>query len=202
MNILIDLLPKSVEISGTEYEINFDFRTSILFEMMIQDEVLSDKEKIIKTLELYYPVIPKDIDKNINEAIDKALWFYQGGKDIKSQKSQSSTGKSEKVYSFEYDDEYIYSAFLDQYAFDLQDVEELHWWKFKAMFKALKEDNEIVKIMGYRAMTIDNKMSKEQKEYYRKMKKLYEIPKSKNEIEKINAIEEALMGNGDLRGIL
>ena len=70
------------------------------------------------------------------------------------------------------------------------------------MFKALKEDNEIVKIMGYRAMTIDNKMSKEQKEYYRKMKKLYEIPKSKNEIEKINAIEEALMGNGDLRGIL
>jgi hypothetical protein len=202
MNILIDLLPKSVEIAGTEYEINFDFRTSILFEMMIQDEALSDKEKIIKTLELYYPVIPKDIDKNINEAIDKALWFYQGGKDIKSQKSQSSTGKSEKVYSFEYDDEYIYSAFLDQYALDLQDVEELHWWKFKAMFKALKEDNEIVKIMGYRAMTIDNKMSKEQKEYYRKMKKLYEIPKSKNEIEKINAIEEALMGNGDLRGIL
>lgn len=202
MNILIDLLPKSVEIAGTEYEINFDFRTSILFEMMIQDETLSDKEKIIKTLELYYPAIPKDIDKNINEAIDKALWFYQGGKDIKSQKSQSSTGKSEKVYSFEYDDEYIYSAFLDQYALDLQDVEELHWWKFKAMFKALKEDNEIVKIMGYRAMTIDNKMSKEQKEYYRKMKKLYEIPKSKNEIEKINAIEEALMGNGDLRGIL
>lgn len=202
MNILIDLLPKSVEVAGAEYEINFDFRTSILFEMMIQDDELSDKEKIIKTLELYYPVIPKDIDKNINEAVDKALWFYRGGKDIKNQSSQRNNGKSEKIYSFEYDDEYIYSAFLDQYNMDLQDVEELHWWKFKAMFKALKEDNEIVKIMGYRAMTIDNKMSKEQKEYYRKMKKLYEIPKSKNEIEKINAIEEALMGNGDLSGIL
>lgn len=202
MNILIDLLPKSVEIGGIEYEINFDFRTSILFEMMMQDNELSDKQKIFKTLELYYPIIPEDIDSNINEAIDKALWFYRGGKDIKSQNSQRSNGKSDNIYSFEYDDEYIYSAFLDQYNIDLQDVEDLHWWKFKAMFKALKEDNEIVKIMGYRAMTIDSKMSKEQKDYYRKMKKLYEIPKSKNEKEKINAIEEALMGDGNLTGIL
>lgn len=202
MNILIDLLPKCVEIGGNEYEINFDFRTSILFEMMMQDDELSDKDKIFKTLELYYPIIPEDIDKNINEAIDKTLWFYAGGKDIKSQSSKRSSGKSDKIYSFEYDDEYIYSAFLDQYDIDLQDIEDLHWWKFKAMFKALKEDNEIVKIMGYRAMTIDNKMSREQKDYYRKMKKLYEIPKSKNEKQKINAIEEALMGDGNLKGLL
>lgn len=202
MNILIDLLPKSLEINGIEYEINFDFRTSILFEMMMQDDELSDKEKIFKTLELYYPTIPENIDKNINEAIDKVVWFYQGGKDIKSRRSGRGNGMSEKTYSFEYDDEYIYSAFLDQYNIDLQDADELHWWKFKAMFKALKEDNEIVKIMGYRTMTLDNKMSKEEKDYYRKMKKLYEIPKSRNEKEKINAIEEALMGNGNLDGIL
>ena len=34
------------------------------------------------------------------------------------------------------------------------------------------------------------------------MKKVYEIPKSKNEKEKVNALEEALMGDGDLSGIL
>ena len=198
MNILIDLLPDSVEIRGTNYKINSDFRTSILFEMMMQDYELSDEEKIFKTLELYYPIIPNDI----NEAINKALWFYQGGKDIRSNNSNGNAGKNNKIYSFQHDDEYIYSAFLDQYNIDLQDVENLHWWKFKAMFKALKEDNEIVKIMGYRAIKIDSKMSNEQKDYYRKMKKLYEIPKSKNEQEKINAIEEALMGSGDLTGIL
>ena len=37
MNILIDLLPKKVEIDGIEYDINYDFRTSVLFEIMIQD---------------------------------------------------------------------------------------------------------------------------------------------------------------------
>ncbi|MEG0309200.1 MAG: Gp15 family bacteriophage protein [Clostridium sp.] len=84
-------------------------------------------------------------------------------KDIKESKG---TGKSAtQIYSFEYDDDYLYSAFLDQYGVDLQDVEYLHWWKFKSMFKALKEDNEIVKIMGYRAITIDNKMSRDKRHF-------------------------------------
>ncbi|AGF55607.1 pheromone shutdown protein TraB [Clostridium saccharoperbutylacetonicum] len=53
------------------------------------------------------------------------------------------------------------------------------------MFKALKEDNKIVKIIGYGVMNIVNKTPKEQKEYYKKIEKLYEIPKSKNEREKL-----------------
>lgn len=80
------------------------------------------------------------------------------------------TGRSkvQQIYNYEYDSGYIYAAFLYQYGFDLQDIEYLHWWKFRAMLEALKEDNEIVKIMGYMAMTIDSKMSKEQKASYGK----------------------------------
>ncbi|WP_242840658.1 Gp15 family bacteriophage protein [Clostridium hydrogeniformans] len=46
---------------------------------------------------------------------------------------------------------------LDQYGADLQNVEYLHWWKFKA----LKEDNEIFKIMGYRYMDLGKIKDKE-----------------------------------------
>ncbi|MEG2412565.1 MAG: bacteriophage Gp15 family protein [Clostridium sp.] len=196
MNLLIDIAPRSVTIEGEDYEINSDFRTSILFELLMQDDELSDEDKIIQALELYYSVTPN----NINEAVEKMLWFYRCDKDIKESKG---TGKSAtQIYSFECDDDYVYSAFLDQYGVDLQDIEYLHWWKFKAMFKALKEDNEIVKIMGYRAITIDNKMSREQKVFYKNMKIIHEIPKSKNEVEKINAIEEALLNGGNLSNIL
>ncbi|MBD7912014.1 MULTISPECIES: bacteriophage Gp15 family protein [Clostridium] len=197
MNILIDLLPEEVTIDGVNYKINSDFRTSMLFEMMMQDNEIDESDKLIRTIDLYYPVIPE----NIEQAIEKALWFYRCGKSIQNGK-RDNNGKSEQIYSFEYDDEYIYSAFLDQYGFDLQDTQNLHWWKFKAMFKSLKEDNEIVKIMGYRAMTISNNMSKEQKDFYRSMKRLHEIPKSKSEQEKINDIEKALLGDGDLTKIL
>lgn len=198
MNILVDLVPTTVSINNKKYEINSDFRTSILFEMMMQDENLSDEDKVVATLELYYTECPT----NISEAMDKVLWFYRGGKDILISNSNSKGKSIKNVYHFEYDDEYIYAAFLDQYNIDLQDIEYLHWWKFKAMFKALKEDNEIVKIMGYRSMDISKIKDKEQREHYKKLKKMYEIPKSKNEVEKVNEMENILLNGGDISKIL
>ncbi|MDZ5010585.1 hypothetical protein GNF77_17115, partial [Clostridium perfringens] len=46
MNILIDLLPNKVSIEENEYEINSDFRTSILFELLMQDDNLSEEDKL------------------------------------------------------------------------------------------------------------------------------------------------------------
>ncbi|WP_165442998.1 Gp15 family bacteriophage protein [Senegalia massiliensis] len=66
------------------------------------------------------------------------------------QKARIEKLKADNIYSFEHDDEYIYSAFLDQYGIDLKDIKHLHWWKFKSPFKGLKEDNLICKIMRYR----------------------------------------------------
>jgi len=200
MNLLIDLAPTTVEVDDTEYKINSDFRTSILFELMMQDNELEDKEKIIQALNLYYPEIPEDV----NQAVDMLLWFYRGGKDISSNGKGAGKGKSTQIYSFDYDDDYIYSAFLDQYRVDLQDIEYLHWWKFKAMFKSLKEDNEIIKIMGYRAMDLSKVRDKEQRAYYKKMKDLYKIPAkiNKNEQEKLSDIQRALMGDGNVNSIL
>ena len=199
MNILIDILPNEVNIEGEDYKINSDFRTSILFELLMQDNSISEEDKIIQALELYYPKLPKDI----NKAIEGILWFYRCGKD-EVKNNNKGTGKSTNVYSFNFDDDYIYSAFLDQYGVDLQDIEYLHWWKFKAMFKSLKEDNELVKIMGYRAMDVNKIKDKEQKEYYKNMKELYKIPSniSKNEKEKLSEIEEILLNGGDVSKLL
>ena len=198
MNILIDTVPTSVDIDGVEYEINSNFRYGILFELLMQDSTIGEKEKILMALELYYPEIPK----NINEAIDKIVWFYRCGKNITSQKCTGKDREATQIYSFEYDDDYIYSAFLDQYGVDLQDIEYLHWWKFKAMFKSLKEDNMIVKIMGYRNIDLSKIKDKEQKDYYKKMQKLYEIPVSKNEKEKLDEINNILLNGGDISKVL
>ena len=193
MNLLIDLVPTAIEIDGEEYEINSNFRESILFELMMLDTSITEEEKIIQALELYYPVLPKDL----NKAIEGILWFYRCGKDEVINKNKG-TGKSTNVYSFDYDDDLIYSAFLDQYGVDLQDVEYLHWWKFKAMFRGLKEDNEIVKIMGYRAMDISKIKDKEQKAHYTKMQELYKIPIAKDERNKLDEINDILLNGGDI----
>lgn len=194
MNLLIDLVPKTITIDNKEYEINSDFRNSILFELLMQDKSIKDNDKIYLALELYYPNIPDDI----NSAIEKMLWFYRCGKDLITSKRKGK-GKSDiKIYSFEYDDDYIYAAFMDQYGIDLQDIKYLHWWKFKAMFKSLKEDTEIVKIMRYRSMDLSKIKDKNEKAYYKKMQELYKIPVSKNEQEKLDEIEKALLNGEDI----
>ncbi|MBZ9608632.1 bacteriophage Gp15 family protein [Clostridium estertheticum] len=201
MNILIDILPTKIEIEGVEFDINSDFRTSMLFEMMMSDNELDDKQKIEQALRLYYPKIPD----NINKAMEQLLWFYRCDKDIvTSNVNSNGKGKSTQIYSFDFDDDYIYSAFLDQYGIDLQDIENLHWWKFKALFKSLREDNEIVKIMGYRTMDLNKIKDKEEKAHYKKMKDLYKIQSkvSKDEIEKLDSIKKALLNGGKLSKLL
>ncbi|MBW5458494.1 MAG: bacteriophage Gp15 family protein [Clostridium botulinum] len=198
MNILIDLLPTSVTIENQDYEINSDFRTSVLFELLMQDNQISEEDKIVYALELYYPVLPK----NINEAIEQLLWFYRCGKDTTNSKGTGKGNNITQIYSFDYDDDYIYSAFLDQYEIDLQDIEYLHWWKFKAMFKSLKEGNEIVKIMRYRSMDLSKIKDKEEKNYYRKMQELYKIPINKDEKDKLEEINNILLNGGDVSKVL
>lgn len=195
-NILIDILPNTVDIDDETFEINSDFRVSILFEMLMNDDEFSDEEKIIQAIELYYPVIPSDLAV----AIEEMLSFYKCGKEEEYRNIGSSSSKSSttKIYDFNYDAEYIYAAFLDQYNIDLADIEYLHWWKFKALFNSLKSDNKIVEIMGYRSIDLKSIKDNEQRKHYKKLQKLYELISNKNEYEKQNELNEALMtGNID-----
>lgn len=188
MNLLLDEIPEEVEIDGRTYAINANFRESIIFELMMQDTELMDDEKIVGALSIYYDDMPHDLEK----AVEKLLWFYRCGKEVEQKKkdTEDNEGDSEEpanpkqVFSYEADADYIYAAFLTQYGMDLQDVEFLHWWKFKALFNALKEDNKMVKIMEYRSMDINSDMSKKEKEFYRSMKRLYALPDGRTEIEK------------------
>ena len=161
------------------------------------DEDIPDEEKAQRALELYYPHIPEDKDA----AVDRILWFYSGGEE--PEEANNGSGQPvERIYSYTHDGAFIYAAFLDQYGIDLQETDHLHWWKFRAMFAGLKSDNRIVEIMGYREIEITPQMSKEQKQYYRKMKKLFALPLPKSEREKLSAIEEALLNGGDVSALL
>lgn len=90
----------------------------------------------------------------------------------------------------------------DGYSIDLQDIEYLHWWKFKALLRTLSSDLEFSKIMEYRSVDIDATMTKEQRDFYRRKKELYALPLPADEEEKVDAIAEALMNGGDLTGLL
>ena len=48
-NIILDVLPETVDIDGAEYRINSDFRISILFELLMQDDEVGDGCSFVPT---------------------------------------------------------------------------------------------------------------------------------------------------------
>ena len=84
---------------------------------------------------------------------------------------------------------------MDQYSIDLNSIKYLHWWKFKAMFKSLKEDNLISKIISYRSIDLSEIKDDEEKARYKKLKEIYKLPNQyeKEDNEKLKEIEEMLM---------
>jgi len=180
-NLLLDKLP---QYTNSGLRIRTDFRESIKFELLMQDTRIKKEDKIMQALKLYY----YDFDKikDIKQAVDDILWFYRCNKEetVKNNSNEENEEKIKQIYSYEFDDEYIYSAFMEQYKIDLNSIKYLHWWKFKALFECLNENTQFVKIMGYRAINLSKIKDKDIKANYKKMKKLYAIPDMRTEEEK------------------
>lgn len=149
-NILLDALPTTVEVDGTEYSIETDFRIGIQFEMLLGDRSIKQEDKVLIALRMYYG---KEIPRNIRGAVDAIVDFYRCGVEPDERKTaaKSAIGKRrmDKIYDFDADAALFYAAFLDQYRIDLNEA-EIHWWKFMAMFEGLRRDHEIQRIMQIR----------------------------------------------------
>lgn len=186
MNLLYEELPAVYEYGGKQYEIRTDFRDWIRFELLFTDHDVPMRDKKNALLRIIFPVVPPDPD--LWEFI---LWFYQCGKESHGVKSDSKSVKAKKqaaVYSFEHDDGYIYAAFMDVYGIDLTELEYLHWWKFKSLFRGL-HDCKFTDIMGYRAEEITKKTPDYRRTFLQEMKKLYALPRSLSEQQKIDELK-------------
>ena len=188
-NIILDKLPN---ITPHGLRIRTDFRESIKFELLMQNRNIDEKDKVMIALNLYYYNIEIKTDKDLKKAVDDILWFYSCGKaDIQSD-SNKIQKKQKQIYSYEFDAEYIYSAFMEQYGINLNKM-KLHWWEFKAMFNSLNEKVHFSKIMEFRAIEISKIKDKDMKKYYKKMKRIYALPDMRTEEEKENDFAEAFL---------
>ena len=178
-NLILNQLP---QYTPSRLRIRTDFRETIKFELLMQDNTISENDKIKMALNLYYYDLSKI--KDVKKAIDDILWFYKGGKQDKKIIVGNGNNKTKQIYSYEFDAEYIYSAFMEQYKIDLNSIKHLHWWKFKALFSSLNEKVLFSKIMEYRAININTIKDKEMKKFYKKMKKIYALPDMRTEEEK------------------
>lgn len=174
INLLIDELPTTISVNGKEYEISSDFRTFVLFEMLLNDNDISDEEKLVEIINL---IFVDDPPEEITDSVfDSIIEFYRCGNPELKRKSAKRRKSPKKIYDFEYDDAYIYAAFLSAYSIDLNDTPYLHWWKFRALFESLPSDCEIVKIMGYRSIDISTIKDNSERARIQRLQAVYALP--------------------------
>jgi hypothetical protein len=193
MNLLTKELPQTVAVDGVDYPVDTDFRLMIEFEIIINGPGTME-EKGEMTTPLVDRFFCGNTDFDVNLAIERFMWFYRC--DDQPQKTNENNDEKDKaprpVYSFDIDAPLIYAAFLDQYSIDLVRIDYLHWWAFRSLLSALRDDHEFKKVVGYRTMKITKDMSPEQKKAYRELKRIHRLPDYRSEEEKESEFANSL----------
>ena len=205
MNILTDELPYAVDILGSKVPITWGFRASIKFSEIMMSDIPAD-EKILKGADIYYGKRAYDFsEKEAYEGIKKMLWFYSGGSQLDDDEEihHGKTRKQKRIYSFDEDGDYIYSAFREQFNVDLT-KETLHWWQFRALFSCISSSTRFGKILEFRSADLSKISNSEEREYYRKMQKEYALKRKTDAKERklIDDINSALMRGDDISELL
>lgn len=164
-------LQDKIKINNIEYLINTDFRCWLKFQNLIKN-LKEDEESFFKLLSFFNEI---GLDFNISffkEVLQECISFFIG-KNSKNNTNSSTDNK--KIFDFEKDEKYIYSAFLQEYNIDLYTIKNLHWHNFQSLFESLSDNCQLSKIIQYRSVDLSKIKDKEQKKYYKKMKEFYSL---------------------------
>lgn len=172
-DLLTDPLP-------TEWEgrsINWDFRPMVrlLNELRRSGSEEESSQSIARALNWFYPepVAPEDLP----EAFQSLLRFAQGGTDEETAAAQSEArgdGTGEPVLDYHYDAEYLLGAFQQAYGIDLT-VDKVHWWRFKALLRALPPETPLGHILDFRGADT-SEMDDAHRQYYERNQERYALP--------------------------
>lgn len=169
MNVLIDKLPTKIKVNDNIYNINYDFRIVINIILAFEDKELTNTEQVYIMIKNLYKEEVRPEDRM--EAMKKALKFIDGG----TEPELENDIKPKRIYSFKKDGNYIFSGINQTHHINLSENENMHWWVFLSFFMDMSTDCTFGELVYYRKRKNENKLTKEEKEQYKKIKKLVDL---------------------------
>lgn len=188
---MIGQLPTSLEIGGQQYAIRSDFRVVLNIFQAFNDPELSDSEKAyvcLKCLYINFESVPR---QNVQEAINKAFWFCDGGDMPKSKPSKT------KSFDWEYDQSILFPAINKTAGYEVRSNDKyMHWWTFIGYFGEIGEGlfSTVMHIRQKRSN--GKKLENWEREFYNNNKALINIQtaQDKAEIAETEAALKDLLG--------
>ena len=163
-------LPYALEVNGKEYSIRWDCWSVLdVFEAM-NDPELDDRDRAIAVLVILYRDYEAIPPAAYKEAVDKALWFINGG-----QTEERAPRRSPKLVDWEQDLPYIVAPINRIIGHEIRDDRALHWWTFLSAYYEIGDClfAQIVRIRNKQAR--GKKLDKAEREWYRDNRRLVDI---------------------------
>lgn len=158
MDLTTKSLPNTVRVGGRDFSIYTDFRKWMRFEIEVSRLRMEGHIDVSYLFKNEHPI----------QCDLRELFAFSRPK-CELPRSMKSSNKI--AFDYVIDADYIYAAFMSQYGIDLLEISELHWHKFLALFKGLKEDEMICKIMAYRGYEKTNS----KRDIYAELQRAWEI---------------------------
>lgn len=183
---MIGRLPTTLCIEDREYKIRTDYRIALTIFEAFNDIELKDNEKAMVMLNLLYEIVPD----NIEEALKKASWFLDGGKQYEE------FNKTKKVMDWEQDESIIFSAVNKVAGYETREKEYIHWWTFLGYFSEIGEGLFSTVINIRQKKNKGKKLEKYEQEFYKNNKKLIDLKEkySTEEQAEIDRLNQLLNG--------
>lgn len=183
-------LQNSIDFNGVTYELNLAFDNVLLVFDVLKDNAIDDLFKVAVVLDLLLTNGHELLDEQMVELYTLIMEtvILQGKKqEVKRDLAGNVIADNEedkKLYSLEEDAQYIYASFLYDYQIDLIDQQgKMHWFKFNALLASLSDDTMFKRVIDIRQRKPNKHMSAEEKSNLMKLKQVYALKKSQEEIE-------------------
>lgn len=162
-------LPTSVEIDGREYEIRTDFRAALDICAALVDPELSDDERYIAALFIFYPEFPDMPQEHYAEAMKRCAWFIDGGENYGQRRS------GPRLMDWEQDFSQIVAPINRVMGQDIRGLDTLHWWTFLAAYYEIGDCTfaQIVRIRDLKAR--GKPLSAEERRWYNNNRDLVDL---------------------------
>lgn len=119
-------LPTTAEIGGVEYAIRSDYRAVLDVVKVIGDPEISDRERALVALTVFFPGFDEMPRSCYQEALDFVFWFVAGGK---------GQGKGRpRIMDWDQDFPLIVAPVNRVLGCEVRAVEYMHWWTFLAAY--------------------------------------------------------------------
>ena len=165
---MIGDLPTSISVCGKEYSIRYGFKDCLNIMAAFEDDELTKEEKMIVMLDVLYEEADFT-DENIEEAIEKAVWFLSAGR-TQPVKEEIPLSRLEK------DEQLIFAAVNEVVHMDIRMDPNIHYWTYLSYIQSISSRSLFSSVVRIRdKMNRGEKLDKDEKKFYKDNKELIDL---------------------------